>query len=263
MIRPKICVTLSGCTVDEVLADAARASAVGADICEVRLDKLWVVKEKIESDSDKSDDARSPPQYEYTPQTFESVNLEDSLNAFKGGIDLPVIMTCRPTDQGGHFPGTEDQRIEVLRSAIDSKVSWIDIEADIDSDTRSELISLAKDNTSVVSSLHLEADPPSSEEIVEKVESMNDTGDIIKICYKASGKTSGLRLFEAAWSLRDSDLKTAIMGIGPGGDWTRIHAPLLGQDIVYTTMESGPHLSSQGRINASDLLMAWELLEYE
>ena len=44
MQRPTICVTLSGCSVDEILADAARATAVGADLCEVRLDMLWVVE---------------------------------------------------------------------------------------------------------------------------------------------------------------------------------------------------------------------------
>tara|TARA_Y100001970_G_scaffold292678_1_gene435126 strand:+ start:52464 stop:53270 length:807 start_codon:yes stop_codon:yes gene_type:complete len=268
MIRPKICVTLSGCTVDEVLADAARASAVGADFCEVRLDKLWVIEEKLESiESENEEESKNkssgPIQLEYIPREFDSVNLVESLNAFKGGIDLPVIMTCRPKVQGGYFPGSEEQRIDVLRSAIESGVSWIDLEANMDAEKRSELITLANGNTSVVSSIHLEEEPNSSTEIKEEIESMNGTGDIIKICYKATGRNSGLRLFEAAWSLRESDLKTAIMGIGPGGDWTRIHAPLLCQDLVYTTMESGPHLSSQGRINASDLLMAWELLEYE
>ena len=63
--------------------------------------------------------------------------------------------------------------------------------------------------------------------------------------------------------LKESERKTAIMGMGVGGDWTRIHAPLLNQDLVYSTMETGSHLSSQGRINASDLLIAWEMLNYD
>ena len=45
---PLICVTLTGCTVDEMVKDAARATAVGADIVEVRLDKLWVVEQKTD-----------------------------------------------------------------------------------------------------------------------------------------------------------------------------------------------------------------------
>ena len=38
MSLPLICVSLTGCTVDEMVKDAARATAVGADIVEVRLD---------------------------------------------------------------------------------------------------------------------------------------------------------------------------------------------------------------------------------
>ena len=52
------------------------------------------------------------------------------------------------------------------------------------------------------------------------------------------------------------------MGLGSGGDWTRIHAPLLNQSLVYTTMENGWYLAQQGRINTSDLKTAWKLLEY-
>ena len=88
-------------------------------------------------------------------------------------------------------------------------------------------------------------------------------GDIVKLCYNTSGRADGLRLFEASWDLKETDFDYAIMGSGWGGDWTRIHAPLLGQAMVYATMERGFHLSRQGRINASDLQTAWKLLEYE
>ena len=112
-----ICVTLTGCTVDEMLKDAARATAVGADIVEVRLDKLWVVEqeidatEKVKSDSDDNrKSVYTPP--EFISQPMDSVNLESSLISFRTGIELPVILTCRPERQGGYFPGSEKERIE-------------------------------------------------------------------------------------------------------------------------------------------------------
>ena len=269
MRRPTICVTLSGCTVDEMLADAARATAVGADLCEVRLDKLWVEEKfsepQSDSDSKEEKDQRrttySPP--EYIPKPFDSVDLSQALDAFKGGIDLPVVLTCRPERQGGHFPGTEEERISVLRAAIDSGVSWIDLESDIDSKTRTELRKIASGKTNVISSTHFQDEPSSASEIISDIEEMSDSGDIIKVCYITNGKNSALKLFEAAWMIKESGNKTAIMGIGAGGDWTRIHAPLLNQELVYSTMETGSHLSSQGRINASDLLIAWEMLNYD
>ncbi len=269
MGRPTICVTLSGCTVDEILADAARATAVGADICEVRLDKLWVIEKvpepEVVTDSNEGDRRRRPAYVppEYIPQAFDSIDLSSALDAFKGGIDLPVLLTCRPERQGGYFPGSEEERISVLRAAIDSGVSWVDLEADIDSKIRSELVEIAKGKTMVISSTHFSEEPSSASEILDDIEEMADSGDIIKVCYNTTGKDSALKLFEAAWMLKESDKKTAIMGLGVGGDWTRIHAPLLNQYLVYSTMETGSHLSSEGRINTSDLLIAWEMLNYE
>ncbi|MAC97019.1 MAG: hypothetical protein CL971_01015 [Euryarchaeota archaeon] len=269
MRRPTICVTLSGCTVDEILADAARATAVGADICEVRLDKLWVIEKvpepEVVTDSNEGDRRRRPAYVppEYIPQAFDSIDLSSALDAFKGGIDLPVVLTCRPESQGGYFPGSEEERISVLRAAIDSGVSWVDLEADIDSKIRSELVEIAKGKTMVISSTHFSEEPSSASEILDDLEEMADSGDIIKVCYNTTGRNSALKLFEAAWMLKESDKKTAIMGLGVGGDWTRIHAPLLNQYLVYSTMETGSHLSSEGRINTSDLLIAWEMLNYE
>jgi len=269
MGRPTICVTLSGCTVDEILADAARATAVGADICEVRLDKLWVIEKvpepEVVTDSNEGDRRRRPAYVppEYIPQAFDSIDLSSALDAFKGGIDLPVVLTCRPERQGGYFPGSEEERISVLRAAIDSGVSWVDLEADIDSKIRSELVEIAKGKTMVISSTHFSEEPSSASEILDDIEEMADSGDIIKVCYNTTGRNSALKLFEAAWMLKESDKKTAIMGLGVGGDWTRIHAPLLNQYLVYSTMETGSHLSSEGRINTSDLLIAWEMLNYE
>ena len=189
MQRPTICVTLSGCSVDEILADAARATAVGADLCEVRLDMLWVdekVPEPVETNDSDSKDRRKKPAYappEYIPQAFDSIDLSAALDAFKGGIDLPVLLTCRPERQGGYFPGTEDERISVLRTAIDSGVSWVDLEVDIDSKIRTELLQIAKGKTKVISSSHFLEEPDSASEIINQIEDMADSGDIIKVCY--------------------------------------------------------------------------------
>lgn len=268
MPRPLICVTLRGCTVDEMLKDAAMATAAGADMVEVRLDKLWVVEQMPEPDPSEEEaesESRRPKYIEpdFIPQPLDSVNVQEALESLKQGIDLPVVLTCRPERQQGHYPGEEGQRIEVLSTAIKSGVSWIDLEVDIESKARKSLMDDASGKAKVVASLHSSENPPSASEIIHDVEDSSDAGDIIKICYRSSGRHDGLRLFEAAWGLRGSGAHYAIMGLGWGGDWTRIHAPLLEQALVYTTMDKGLHISRQGRINASDLQTAWQLLEYE
>ena len=267
MPRPLICVTLSGCTVDEMLKDAAMATAAGADMVEVRFDKLWVVEQMPEPESEgEGDEGSRHPKYvepDFIPQPLDSVDVQGALESLKQGIDLPVVFACRPERQQGHYPGEEEQRLDILRAAIDSGVSWIDLEVDIESSSRTSLIEGAPRGTKVVASLHSAESPPSASEIIQDVEDGSDDGDIVKVCYKTSGRGDGLRLFEAAWGLRGTGSSYAIMGSGWGGDWTRIHAPLLEQTLVYTTTDKGMHLSRQGRINASDLQTAWQLLEYE
>jgi len=265
MELPLVCVVLSGCTVDEMLKDAALATASGADLVEVRLDRLWV-REVFPEPEESSEETRGRrnerKEPDYVPQTLDSVDLNSVLDSFKQGVELPVILTCRPISQGGHFPGTEEERLNVLSEGIKSGPSWVDLEADIAEKSRKKLMKLASGNTKVICSLHSSEKPPPAGEIIGDVEEMSAMGDVVKICYSTGGAEGSLRLFEAAWELKNSEVRNSIMGLGSGGDWTRIHAPLLGQHMVYSTMEVGWHLAYKGKINRSDLSTAWELLGY-
>ena len=57
MPLPKVCVTLSGNTLEEMLEDAALATAAGADLIEVRFDNLWLKRVEVIPE-DKGDDQR-------------------------------------------------------------------------------------------------------------------------------------------------------------------------------------------------------------
>ncbi|PDH22277.1 MAG: hypothetical protein CND89_04340 [Marine Group II euryarchaeote MED-G38] len=265
MDMPMVCVTLRGCTISEVLKDAASATAIGADLVEVRLDLLWTKKEiTLAEVGEEKDVTKSKKNILFIPQDFNHLDLDSVLISLRQGIVLPVILTCRPKKEGGYFPGTEEQRLEVLKKAIESGVSWIDLEIDIASKERSKLCDLAKKGgTKIIASSHVFDDSPDSKEIIRDVKDNINAGDIIKICYQSSGRSDGINLFEAAWDLRNSDIKTSIMGVGQAGDWNRIHSPILGQAIVYSTIENGWHLAQKGMINTADLKTAWEMLEYQ
>ena len=49
-----MCVVLTGCTVDEMLKDASLATAAGADLVEVRLDKLWTREVEMEESEEEN-----------------------------------------------------------------------------------------------------------------------------------------------------------------------------------------------------------------
>ncbi|DAC46815.1 MAG: hypothetical protein CMA62_04460 [Euryarchaeota archaeon] len=263
MELPLVCVVLTGCTVDEMLKDASLATAAGADLVEVRLDKLWTREVEMEESEEDGDSKKSPRrEIEYQVQPLDSVDLKSALSSFKQGIELPVILTCRPERQGGYYPGDESSRIEVLRTAIESEVSWVDLEVDIAASDRKSLMEKASGKTKIIASHHSEENPPPASEIVAEVEDYSSHGDMVKMCYPISGFEGALRVFEAAWELRGSEIEMSMMGVGSGGDWSRIHAPLLNQKMVYSTMQVGWHLSHSGKINVSDLTTAWKLLGY-
>ena len=47
MAEPKICVSLEGISVDEMIDEANRANIAGADYVEVRFDKLYLINPEL------------------------------------------------------------------------------------------------------------------------------------------------------------------------------------------------------------------------
>jgi 3-dehydroquinate dehydratase type I len=265
MTEPQICVTLRGHSVGDMIRDASRATAAGADLVEVRFDNLYV--NRIEVDPIIFKDAngeetseKQPPIMENRP--IEEIDVASSIESLKDGIQIPVIFTCRSTDEGGYFHGDEKARISILNSAIESEVTWVDIEISMAKKSRNSLVKACGEKTSIIASSHLPA-ATSSSEIVEYVNDNSDAGDLIKCCYQEIQHAHSLHIFEAANTLSDSDINVALMGNGPGGDWTRIHAPLLKQALVYTTLDRDYSLVKRGHVNINDLRTAWGVLEYE
>ena len=262
MKQPSVCVTLRGRTSEEMISDAPKAIKMGADLLEVRLDFLWTTEEKIRTTKTSDEGEKDEVEVLVGKLDFKEVDFQKEIEKISSSIEAPILMVCRPQKHGGFFPSGEDERISVLRSAIDANPSWIDLEIDIPAKEREELVSLAGGKTQVIASFHSSECAPSTSEITKEISEAQEMGDIVKACYTTSDRKDALRIFEAALELKPTGQRYCLMGLGPGGDWARIHAPALGQGLVYATTDSGWHLAQQGRINASDLRMAWEVLEY-
>ena len=203
---------------------------------------------------------KQPPVMEN--RAIEEIEVESSIQKLKDGIQIPVIFTCRSTDEGGYFHGDEKTRISILSAAIESGVSWVDLEISMDSKARKALVKACGEATSVVASSHLPA-ASSSEEIVDFVNANSGAGSIVKCCYQNVQHAQSFHIFQAAFSLSEGETRVALMGQGPGGDWTRIHAPMLKQALVYTTLDRDYSLVKRGQVNINDLRTAWSVLEYE
>tara|TARA_B100001250_G_scaffold174206_1_gene149847 strand:- start:600 stop:1391 length:792 start_codon:yes stop_codon:yes gene_type:complete len=262
MQKPLVCVTLRGGTAEEMSNDASKAIEMGADLVEARLDFLWTREERIFNDSNSEEVGRKEVEVVVKQMDLGDVDVEESIKTISSAVTIPILFTCRPQRQGGFYPGSEEERLSVLELAIASKPDWIDLEGDISSPEREDLTKLAQNDSRIIASYHHLERVPSASEISQDVIDFQEFGDIVKVCYSTNDRKDALRIFESAMELNSSDINYSLMGVGPGGDWPRIHAPALGQDIVFATTESGWHLAQQGKINASDLRIAWEILEY-
>lgn len=264
MSDPLVCVSLDGCTVKEIIDEAARANLGNADLVEVRFDRLYLVRPEPEEIEGENGEIKRvmPSEDEWERLGVADINTSEVIEELKGGIPLPVIFTCRPTSEGGNFPGNETERCEILNEAISNEVSYVDLEVSIDGGTREKMLDAARKNgVKVIASVHGEG-VPSIDDIVSQVENNADKGDTVKMCWTTESQQESLKLVEASWNLKGEGHDFAVMGLGPGGDWTRLHAPILDQSLVYATLQDDFHLGDRGLVNLKDLRNAWILMEY-
>jgi len=259
--RPQVCVSIEGHTVKECIKAAGLAALAGADILEIRFDCLYLMK--VHQNNNSESDSEQKNQFELVSKEVSEVDVKDTIKRLKEAIEKPVIFTCRNKEEGGFFPGNEEERVEILSKAIESKVSWIDLELNLDTKKRKKLCEAAeKSKTKIISSFHDVNKTPLADEIVSLIEENHDSGDLVKLCFKTHDYHDGIEIVNACWNLRNSPHQISVMGLGPSGDWTRLHAPLLNQALVYATLESDFHLGKKGLINVRDLTDAWDMLEY-
>ena len=85
---------------DQALRAARQAAAAGAEMLELRLDYL-----------------KDP--------TLEAV---DQIVSNTKKLQLPMIATCRPSWEGGHFTGEETLRQSIIEQALKAGVDYVDVE---------------------------------------------------------------------------------------------------------------------------------------
>ena len=265
MAEPKVCVSLEAITVEDMIDEATRANIAGADYVEVRFDRLYLNKPEPVTmvNNDGEEYTKIPPVEEWGVKDFSEIDVDQSISTLQEGIPVPVVFTVRAVREGGFFAGNEEQRLEILEKAINSDVTFVDLELSIEKKSRDKLMKLASDsNCKIIASIHETKSTPKAEEIITMIEENASHGDVVKFCSAVNSHQDALQIFEAASSLVGKDSKHSIMGLGNGGDWVRLHAPVLEQEIVYATMMNNFRLSDKGLINVRDLRDAWALMEY-
>jgi 3-dehydroquinate dehydratase/shikimate dehydrogenase len=159
------------------------------------------------------------------------------------GRRLPVIVTCRPTWEGGRFAGSESERLAVLEHAMALGAEFVDVEWRA---PYGKFLEAAGGRRVVLSSHDFDQCPA---DLVERARAMLSTGaEIVKIAVRATCLADSVRLLEAARAL-DAHGRIVLIGMGEPGLVTRVCASRFGSAWSY----AGP-VAGVGQLDVASML---------
>ena len=161
---------------------------------------------------------------------------------------LPVIATNRSTNDGGLFPISDEfERIYLLQSIINCRPAFVDVELEMNEESRSEVIHLARKNdVRVICSHHDFKRTPNIDRISTLAKKMSRMHpDIAKLVFTPRNKEDALRILTAAYKISNSGHRFTIFGMGQFGKLTRLTSLLFGGCLVYCSVKKNEYKLGQ------------------
>ena len=141
----------------------------------------------------------------------------------------PIIFSCRRKKDGGDWPGTEEERLTLLRQCVVSKSDYVEIELDV-----ADQIRKFGTTKRVITHIDLQETPPDIAEIYG--EAQTKSPDVIKIITQA-------RTPEEAWPLlkilANPPVPTVAVGLGKPAIMLTILGKRIGSPWTYAALERG------------------------
>ena len=203
-MRAKLCATVTGKTMEELRT--RRDETNGADVIELRLD------------------------YVDTPDVAGAL----------AGRQVPVVVTCRPTWEGGCFRGAEEERRRILQQALDLGAEYVDFEWQGGFD---DLVR-ERDGRNVVLSNHDFEGVP--DDLETRYRAMRATGaEVVKMAVLARRLSDSLDLMDLG---AGSDDARVLVAMGPAGVPSRLLPDRFGSAWTYAGVGVAPGQLDIGRM---------------
>jgi 3-dehydroquinate dehydratase/shikimate dehydrogenase len=207
MSGPLLCVTVTAATTAEMRL--RRDTIVDADIVELRLD------------------------------TVRDPDVEGAL----AGRRKPVIVTCRPTWEGGNFAGSEEERRRILSAALAKGAEYVDLEWRSNLDEQID----TTNGRRVVLSMHDYEGVPS--DLADRARAMRSKGvEVVKVAVKTRCLADCVPLLDIGRQI-GSDGGLVVIGMGDHGIATRVLPDRFRSRWTYAGS-----LADVGQLDASSLL---------
>ena len=223
-----ICIPITAKTHKAALMQMERSSPL-ADILELRIDQI------------------------------NNTNLEKLMSGKRGKI----LVTNRRRDEGGGFSGTERERVELLKEAVELGADYVDIELQTEEALIEELstkIGNHHGSTKWIISHHDFSGTPSERALRRKLDECNGTGaDVVKIVTYANTVEDNLRILGLIPHARRKGREIIAFCMGELGRISRITAPLLGSHFSYAALERGAE-SAPGQLTIEEIKGVFKIL---
>lgn len=179
-------------------------------------------------------------------------------------IGKDKIATCMPSWEGGHFSGSEKERVKVLSRCLPF-VDYVTIELNTSKKLRNRLIAEAKSSgVKVIVGFHDFESTPTEKEIIRILNKEKSAGaDIAKIAVTAKKTEDVLTLLHTLIETKKNKeygIPVIAISMGEEGKISRIVAPLLGSYITYVSSRKGKE-SAPGQLSYEEMNQILSVIE--
>jgi 3-dehydroquinate dehydratase type I len=225
-----ICIPIVATTTEAAVAQMEKAASL-ADVLELRIDQI------------------------------REVDLQQLMKGKQAG--KRILVTNRHKDEGGGFPGSEQERVALLKDAVALGADYVDIEARTEKHLIGELVAQIEKHhhrTKWIISSHDFSGTPSEEALRKRFDACSRMGgDIVKIVTHAHAVEDNLRVLGLIPYARNKGRAIIALCMGGQGKISRVVAPLLGASWSYASLEKGAE-SAPGQLTAEAMRLIYGLL---
>ncbi|KAG2629710.1 bifunctional 3-dehydroquinate dehydratase/shikimate dehydrogenase, chloroplastic-like isoform X1 [Panicum virgatum] len=228
--RTLVCVPATARAPREMAAELAAAAALGADLAELRLDRLAG----------------------FAPRRDLPVILAEPR-------PLPALVTYRPKWEGGEYEGDEEPRFEALMLAMELGAEYVDMELKAANKFMRLLAGKKPENCKLIVSSHNYENTPSVEELADLVAQIQATGaDIVKIATTATEIVDVARMFQILVHCQEKQVPIIGLVMNERGFISRVLCPKYGAFLTFGSLEKGKE-SSPAQPTAADLINLYNI----
>ncbi|KAG8048861.1 hypothetical protein GUJ93_ZPchr0009g1255 [Zizania palustris] len=258
--RTLLCVPATARAPREMAAEVAAAAALGADVAELRLDRLSGFAPSRDLPVLLAGPRPLPAlvTYRWGPAAF-------SARGWCGG-ESPSCLPCTergraswPKWEGGEYEGDDEPRFEALMLAMELGAEYVDIELKV-ADKFMKLISGKKPETcKLIVSSHNYENTPSAEELGNLVAQIQATGaDIVKIATTATEIIDVARMFQILVHCQEKQVPIIGLVMNDRGFISRVLCPKFGGYLTFGTLEKGKE-SAPAQPTIADLINVYNI----